>query len=213
MLDYFDSIFCLNLATRPDRWEAFLQEAVKLPGQPEIIRWLGWPADGGYTERSISASNSHFQAIQRAKAAGLKNVLIFEDDVEFHNLEHLPAVIEQLSKTEWDLFYLGANVCNRITPEGEHLGRLSHAQAQHAYAVNWHFYDRVLSLWPRVLAREREMDCLLAYEVVPSCRAYIARPMIATQRAGYSNINQRFENYNDWMFQRYDAALRMGEDT
>jgi hypothetical protein len=204
-LDYFDEICCLELVGRDDRHAETVMEFEKIGKKASWI--INFPARGDYSARETAAALSHLELVEFARDNGYKNLMVVEDDVKFHNLDQFQAVIGELKGIEWDLFYFGANVCNTITQVSPHLGRLSHAQAMHAYAVNGCFFDQFIALKSRVLARERELDCILAYDIVPKVRAYIAIPMLATQRPSFSNINQQFENY-DWMFDRYNQWLR-----
>jgi GR25 family glycosyltransferase involved in LPS biosynthesis len=206
-LDYFDEICCLTLIGRKDRLDAAGKEFKKFNTTTLVSCLNSVPAMGGYAERETAAALSHIEVIEYAQTQGYNNVMVVEDDVQFHNRDQFQAVIDELKTVEWDLFYFGANICNTITQVSPHLGRLSHAQAMHAYAVNACFFDQFIALKSRVLARERELDCILAYDIVPKVRAFIAIPMLATQRPSFSNINQRYENY-DWMFDRYNQWLR-----
>lgn len=131
----FDSIYCLNLDRRPDRWRA---------AQARFSRW-GISAerfsavDGDspivaaeYHERlrdyiprkknsckpSIESAGafgcllSHTSILKRALARGSKRILIFEDDVCFHR--QFMQEFQKVSRlpANWKMLYLGASQHN-----------------------------------------------------------------------------------------------------
>jgi GR25 family glycosyltransferase involved in LPS biosynthesis len=111
--DYFDKIYCINLDSRPDRWEQAKSEFEKVEildrverfsacvGKAEVNGSVGPRArhlgvdDDQIVDGELNRDNrtlwrqldgvtlSMLTCIKNAKDLGCDNVLIFEDDVEF----------------------------------------------------------------------------------------------------------------------------------
>jgi len=91
---------------------------------------------------------SHRAVIAEAKAQGLQNVLVFEDDVRFtaDAIAGLQIAIAELSGRAWKLLYLGACRWDREFPPIDGLQRLAaagpvtctHAVAYHPVGLRRH---------------------------------------------------------------------------
>ena len=86
---YFDRIFCINLDSRPDRWESVSEQFSKHSIDVERISGidgskmnLEFPPE--IKEGAVGCALSQFFAIKYAKQLNLKDFLLLEDDVEFH---------------------------------------------------------------------------------------------------------------------------------
>ena len=85
--DYFDKIYCINLDRRTDRWEKCKIQFDKHGINVERFSAL----DGDKLEYSnkrllpgeIGIIRSNLELVKKAKENNYKNILIFEDDVEF----------------------------------------------------------------------------------------------------------------------------------
>lgn len=109
--EFFDAIFVINLDINIDRWNCFRKEAEKM-GFLHLVERI--PAI--YNEiGSFGCAHSHKKCLEIAKSRGLKNVLIFEDDVKFiYNRDYVWTILNKclldLKEKPWDLFYLGINL-------------------------------------------------------------------------------------------------------
>jgi hypothetical protein len=203
----FEKIFVLSLATRNDRWTVCQKHLLDL-GITTAIRFVEDPIlSTNYIARHRAAALSHLKICEYAKIDRLRNYLVLEDDVLFLLNPNDFKGYEYLATQPWDMFYFGANICNNITRVNDNIGRLSHAQALHAYAVNSNFYDELLKLKPRIQNENTELDVIIANEIVPNNRCFISIPIHAIQRPSYSDIEKRDVNYN-WMIERYNSSLR-----
>jgi GR25 family glycosyltransferase involved in LPS biosynthesis len=204
---YFCKIYVINLDSRPDRMRECQNEFNKLGIETERfpgIVFTGTQDD--YWNRCMGCHLSHLSIIKKAKELNLKNILIFEDDVKFINnpVEILSNALIQLP-CEWDMFYLGGNICRKMTKISENIAKLSHAQSTHAYAINGNFYDIILNKMNEF--NTRHMDVVYADDLVPNFNCYISIPMIAVQKNGYSNIEGKNVNYESWMETRFWKQL------
>jgi len=87
----FDGLFCINLDRRPDRWEEVSREFARVSIQAERFpavdgmtlahsfraRLFGIPPGNLGLTRTVSG------LIRRARAQGMRSILVFEDDVVF----------------------------------------------------------------------------------------------------------------------------------
>lgn len=115
LLDAFQRIYVINLASRTDRrreMEAQFQRiglSLHAPGVElfEAVR----PDDAGEFP-SIGSRGcflSHLGVLKKASASGLQRILIVEDDLNFSDdfLERIGPITKQLQSSDWSIFYGG----------------------------------------------------------------------------------------------------------
>lgn len=227
--DFFDKIYYINMDSRTDRKEKvealFKKYRIKAERFPAITlseeqnRHL---IDDGCTfrgdERPVhalytkSCALSHLSVILRAKLMGYKNVLVFEDDVEFHEdiIQELTLALEDLKKQEaWDMFYIGCNPLSykKLT---DHLAKSISSLAAHAYAVNNHFYDELLNIpFKRVPCIDLNYSTLAADL---SKNIFMALKNLAWQSAGYSTLEETDVDYLPTIQVRYEHNLQADDN-
>ena len=144
MKKYFDKIYCINLDSRPDRWQESLIEFEKLG--LDVERVAGYQMSPGIA----GCSKSHLECIKLAKINGYKNVLVLEDDITFHSdifEQTLTFAMEQLEKNklEYDMLYFSANLYGTgNTLIDDNLAKIKSAKAGHAYVVSKNVYDTII---------------------------------------------------------------------
>jgi hypothetical protein len=138
--------------------------------------------------------------LELAARDGLRNVLVFEDDVSFRkvdpNIEQ--AIVSQLSRENWDVVYFGY-----ITPDDESLnGPLAtwskDVIGAHFYAVNGEFIRPMLQYMNECEQRPRDhpeggpMTADGAYNHIrylkPNVRVLLAAPSLALQRSSRTDV-------------------------
>ena len=194
--EMFELSFCINLDERTDRWEESKKEFEKINHLPERFSAIK------HDNPSFGCFYSHLVILNRAVSEN-KNVLIFEDDVEFiqdDTLSIIESALEELSNMEWDMLYLGGNILKPFYQVTDHLARLSHCQSTHAYAVNKNFLP---TLEEYLRKNVYIIDVMYAEGVIPYTNSYIVYPMIAIQRSSYSDIEKREMTY-DIPLERYN---------
>ena len=199
--EMFDLSYCINLDKREDRWKVCKKEFRKIDFYPERfsaieshIPWLG-------------CYKSHLAILKKAYGEN-KNVLIFEDDVEFiQDKNIIENALNDLSDLPWHMFYLGGNILKPFYQKSKYLARLTHCQSTHAYGVNKLFLKPLIDFLER---QEFIIDVLYAESVIPQSNSFITVPMVAIQRADYSNIEKTIMDYSIPM-KRYNNFLIKGE--
>lgn len=217
MWELFDGIYCINLPTRPEKWTAAqLQfEKVGLAGQVRRV-------DGVINESDTVAAckQAHLNVIKLARDNGLRNVLIFEDDVEFVHHDHglIQDTLAQLRNIDdWGMFYLGsipgmwkgqeifgevkAIVSSNILEVGGFYGA-------HAYALNRFVFDDVLAH----ADAQKEIDKLYVKYVAKNYRTLHVYPLLCKQAPGFSDIKKvKVRRHDSSEHLREGVARLLGE--
>jgi glycosyl transferase family 25 len=217
MLNFFSSVYIINLPSRTDRRMEMEQEFLKigLPIDGEKIRFF--PAirpDGAAGFTSLGARGcflSHLAALTQARDSGKGNVLILEDDCNFVGdfCNGLKSLMDSRSRTDWSFVYGGT--LNAIAPDKLKFGRLDATQSvlgAHFLGVNGTVLSELVSYLEAMLTRQRgdalggPMHVDGAYSwfrnAHPHYATFVAVPEIAYQRSSATDIHQRkwFEAFN-----------------
>jgi len=180
--DIFKKAYCVNLDSRPDRWDNVSKEFLKTEINPirfSAVENKENPAEG--------CKQSHLNIIKEAYNKK-ENVLIFEDDVEFIDeaLPYIKKVFDEINKVPWDMLFLGGNLLRPAFQMSEHLARLSHCYSTHAYGINKNLLEKII---PFLEANKNyPIDVLYGDYIIPVSECYISIPMIAIQADNYSDI-------------------------
>jgi GR25 family glycosyltransferase involved in LPS biosynthesis len=118
--ELFDGVYCLNLASRADRWDSMsrkfkffdlnVQRAEALPGKIVSGYWemLSKQHDYHTNQNNLACAISHVSIWNSAIASGKKKILVLEDDVRIHrNSEQMTKNFMSLVPDDWDLLYFG----------------------------------------------------------------------------------------------------------
>lgn len=204
--DYFDKIYYINLDRRVDRRQQVENELAKLNIQADRI-------SGVVHEKPATGCHlSHAKIFDDALQSGYDRILIFEDDVEFfpNALENFTASLQDLP-TEWDMFYLGANLdAYRAYQVKEHIARLEGAYATHAYAVRRTLFRALFEI--NADTEVVHNDVTYTQQIHPNYACYLALPLVAGQRDSFSDIQRTMMSSNNVFLTRLETNLvRMNE--
>lgn len=198
MNNYFDHIFCINLARRQDRKTQAIAEFAK----HNIIVEFVDAVDGKELQvddmlsidgTKVSAGDigcvlSHLKLAQLAQTRGYKNYFVFEDDAELDELFYLKLQTFMLQLPQnWDLFYLGGQDKPEyadITPIDTHIVRTGCTFCTHAFAVKHTMYDALIKQWSK---KNEKVDIALSL-LLPRFFCYSAVPKMVYQRQSFSDI-------------------------
>jgi GR25 family glycosyltransferase involved in LPS biosynthesis len=206
--DFFPFSYCTNMDYRPDRWIQAQEEIAKIDMHPQRISGVVFNSETNNKIRNgyIGCGLAHLNGLKLAREQD-QNVFAFEDDILFiHDyINIINKALEELPEN-WDMFYLGGNICAPVTQVSDHLGRLSHAQATHAYGINKNFLNYLIDyLEPNKFTKV--IDGVYANEIIPNHNCFITIPMVAIQRSDYSDIEGTNREFT-WMEERYNSQLR-----
>ena len=210
---HFDKIWCINLDSRPDRWRYMQNHFARFGLGDKVERFsaVDVRSDPGLQRHQKLLKNnfsllamcgcmlSHRQIVESARAAGLRNVLVFEDDIKIlsDNIASIGESLDELSAWEWDVFYLGATYHWGLEAVSKNLVRVSHgALATHAIAYNAKVFDKVLELLPassdEFLNSQQfsvnALDMWLQSDLFDHSRFYASNPIMVVQTLQESDI-------------------------
>lgn len=209
--EYFDKVFLINLDKRTDRlsrcMDLFTSNGVsdlveRFPGiVPDPSDDIPYTPDTEKIKVPLyGCLLSHVNIIRKAKENGWKSVLVFEDDVEFLNTEIIDQSVDQLSKRDWSLFYLGSNTHTPLEKVDTNLLRLKFGYATHAVAYHESFYDSFLDQFNKKMIGI--IDVWLADFGQENFPSFCTYPITAVQISNYSDIHNAFADYS-WMENKF----------
>jgi Glycosyl transferase family 2/Glycosyltransferase family 25 (LPS biosynthesis protein) len=185
---FFDAIYCINLAEETGRWRDVSARFARLGIASRVRRFEGIRTQPNH---HVGCGLSHRAVVAEARAQGLENVLVFEDDVLFtaDAIEGLRIGLEELRGRDWSLFYPGACRWRQDFPPLPGCRRLARTGAVtclHAVAYHRSVYDRVLGEVPGDIAgmeawlrTHHGIDQYYAFNLTDD--KYLLTPVIASQ--------------------------------
>lgn len=196
--NFFDKTYCLNQASRPERWQQAEQEFKKVGVNAE--RFLSLDDENN----CVSFCNSMLSMFKDAHRLNVESILIFEDDVIFKDTAHLGLALMELPEN-WDVLYLGANIIeNRPRRFNTHLWKLEDAWTTHAIAYRKPFIKYVAENY---VGYDMGMFDVWLSAQNKTHNSFIVGPMICYQRPGKSGIWNTITDYTQ-TFVNSDHKLR-----
>jgi hypothetical protein len=122
-------------------------------------------------------------------------LLFLEDDAVISDFDRFAEAREALP-SDWGMLYLGANVReNGSSPYLKNLVRLHKAWTTHAVLINRPVAEFILKNYNDFSGTM--VDAWIADNVMPRFKCFMVSPIIATQRAGFSDIWGHEVDYSD----------------
>lgn len=190
--------FYINLDSRTDRREQFERECVKMGIQverfPAIVRTPG----------ALGCAHSHRAVLQLARSRGYPSVIIFEDDFEcLVSRDEFDDILASLPE-DYDVVMLSYQL-ERHEPYNAKFGRVLEATMGSGYIVSSRIYDRLLETWDSSIELyEQDPHCHWLYindqswkPLQPVSRWYYSVVRVGKQRAGWSDLRERFIDYDN----------------
>ena len=138
--DYFDKIFCISLAERPDRLEQAKTQFSKV-GLADKVEFL---IVNRHRNCEQGIYESHLICIQQGIQAGAGHIVIFEDDILFDRFSpvRLKQCIDFLSlHSDWNALFFGCLVSNSKRTWNQHILKVKYRSLSHAYVLNRRFAE------------------------------------------------------------------------
>lgn len=134
--DFFDRLYCISLREREDRRRSALREfsRVGLADRVEFVLGERHPSN---MEQGVY--ESHMTSLRKGLEAGARNIVVFEDDVEFDRFdpERLRRCTEFLGgRPEWKVLLLGGLVRSSRRTTDPCVQKVRYRSLTHAYALN-----------------------------------------------------------------------------
>jgi glycosyl transferase family 25 len=199
-MEYIDKVIYINLDHRTDRRSEFEAECkrVGIPNE-KIVRFPAIKTDPSIA--GVGCSRSHAAALQLAHEQGLKNVLICEDDCNFHVD---PAIFhERLAYffqkgVSWDVVQLAH--CAHSSSVYDNVLSIAHSSGNAAcYLVNAHMLEPLSkTIADAAEPLERTGQHWIYQNDVAWCKYmpagcwYLFTEKLAYQRPSYSDLSQTY---------------------
>ena len=216
--EYFSKIYCINLDSRPDRYNECLREFKKLNIDVQRVSGINGKL---YFRPGLNLSAgayglllTNIRIIEDAIMNEHKNILVLEDDVKFIDIFY--KIFNEkitLLPNDWDLLYLGGNNVfhqgkfNLITGDKnfkvtkENYKTLNHelckttwTQTTHAVAINSKFYDILMDSIRKNMTQPIDLQYCILQQA--GYNAYTFLPSLALQRPSFSDIENVYVDYN-----------------
>jgi glycosyl transferase, family 25 len=148
----FPQKFCINLQRRPDRWEN-MNRQFRAHDIHNVVRYdavdgrsLIPHAEWKHGAGAYGCLLSHLEIVRKARDSDLPAVMIFEDDVIFH--DDFGKLFEEYSAQvpgDWEAIVLGGIHMNDPVPVAPGVSRMTDAFSTYAYGLRKSAYETFLS--------------------------------------------------------------------
>ena len=198
-MEHIKHAIYINLDRRTDRRADFTAECERIGLRVE--RFPAIESQPGF----VGCHKSHIAVLKMAKANNWEHVLIFEDDFQFLvDAVTFQANLEQFfaSNTPYDVLMLSYNI-QRSEPVNELISKVYEAQTASGYLVHSRFYDTLIQNLEDNLAPLEHTGAHWLHlndqcwkSVQPAAAWYYFNTRIGKQRPSYSDLANRFMDYN-----------------
>lgn len=174
--------YCINLKTRKDK-KAFMKKQAKknmLDITFHTVKKHSNPVRG--------CLESHLSLIKQAKQNNLPYIAILEDDAKFLRKPNIT-----LPET-FAIFYLGGSI-KQVEHVHNDYNRAKEIWSTHAYIIHSSIYDKVINDLEHY---RQEIDRYYVEEIQQNYDCYVAKPLVTSQKNGYSDIEEEYVNYDDY---------------
>lgn len=188
--NFVDKIFCINLKCRKNKKNFIKKQAKKYNLDITFfnaIQNIQNPANG--------CLQSHLQIIKLAKLRKYKKILIIEDDCQF--LQEPTIDIKKLPK-KWKQIYLGCNLQELLETESnieklkqKHFIKMK-CLTTHSYILHNSAYNEIIN---NLTKCKNPIDVYYKNNFHNNGTSYVINPQIATQKEGFSDIEQKYLKY------------------
>jgi glycosyl transferase, family 25 len=207
IVEHFDRSYIINLADRTDRRRQaereFHNSGISAPSKKVQFYTATRPVDrGGFSDVGTRGNfESHRRVLELAKQDGLRNVLVFEDDVCFRDVgdSFKHKLMAQLSREEWDVVCFGYFLPNDDGLTGPLLRWPGDFLGAQVYAVNGRFIPRIIDYMNECEFRQHgdPFGCPMGADgiynqvrrVFPETALFLSVPNLAHQRASRTDIS------------------------
>jgi hypothetical protein len=196
---FFDAIYCINVDSQNERWDAMQERFDKLGITDRVKRFSAVVTPESH---HVGCALSHRKIVEIARKMGYRNVLVLEDDAMFHedSKQYLENALEELEKVDWNVFYLGGMKWGEKW--GNRHEKLAGCQylekpvlmtCTHAVAYSNMFFDTLLDELPE---NEQEMKewvgCHRAIDqyLLTQEGLVVISPVIATQQSIFGSEDE-----------------------
>lgn len=203
--NYFEKIYCINLAHRQDRWQHAISEFNKIGCTVERFnaidgRNIYQPQNTKINPGEMGCYLSHLSILKNIIDNNIKTALIFEDDVVFcDNFNEKFKIFYKQLPDDKTLVYVSGNysTCNQnvmIESITENVYRTVGTLALHAYFLDLETAKKIYDILIKNYPFEPVDDAFIKYHKITT--TYVFKPNLVYQKPDYSNTRFGFRDYN-----------------
>lgn len=174
--------YCINLKSRKDK-KTFMKKQAKKHNLNIIFHTVK-----KHTNPVRGCLESHLQLIKKAKQNNFPYIAILEDDAKF--LRKPTFTLPE----NFALFYFGGSI-KQVESESDHYNRAKEVWSTHAYIIHSSIYDKVIK---DLEEYSQEIDRYYVEDIQQNYNCYVVKPLITTQKSGYSDIEEKHVDYDDY---------------
>jgi hypothetical protein len=207
LTDLFALTRVVNLPSRTDRYREISAQlaALGMPfaaGEVELFPAICPEEAAGFTKPAVRGCFlSHLEILRDARARGVANVLILEDDLQVQpqDTDTLSQMAEELMQRPWGIAYFGHFLAATPSQSPVWVSLQGELRTSHFYAVNSSVFNRLIGYLEDCLKRPpghpvggpMEYDGALNMFRLwhPDTITLIAQPSLGNQRSSQSDIH------------------------
>jgi GR25 family glycosyltransferase involved in LPS biosynthesis len=199
-MEHIAGAFYINLDRREDRRAEFEEECKKMSINVERFSAIAEP----WPFHDVGCHKSHLEVLKKARALGLSNVLIFEDDFTFIiSKEEFESNLRNFfdSNIPYDVVML-SYLLNAGESMNETVGRVKEAQTASGYIVHSRFFDRLIDNLETNLTKLIEtrrhwlhLNDQCWKQLQPGSEWFYFKTRIGVQRPSMSDLTRKFADY------------------
>jgi GR25 family glycosyltransferase involved in LPS biosynthesis len=201
VLDFFDEIVVISLEDRVDR-RMFMQQQMEKYGLPyRIFNAIRHPLGVNGLVESMKA------VFKECVGKRNLNTLILEDDATFvvDPVAFLKEAIPQLPKP-YDLFFLGLNLLTRPRRISANILKVEDSYSTHAICYSYEGMKFMMERLDEVAVAP--YDQIVRTQILCRGRSFCTYPLLATQRPGYSDIENKEIDWGKLMSMTYNIHTK-----
>ena len=194
---FFPHQVCINLDTRPDRWERINARFAE-HGLSNVVRFPAVdgnevPPSWKHSPGAYGCLRSHLAVVEQARDQSRDSVLIFEDDAVFDpQLNTRFAAFAKQLPGDWDMVLFGGLHGKPPQQVSANVVRITYTLSTYAYAMRHTIYDAFIDLNRRAATVLDENTRSLQDQF----NCYCFMPHLAWVEDDYSDV--RHEKVNLW---------------
>lgn len=151
--EFFPHQVCINLDTRPDRWQRMtarfaeheLRNVIRFPAVDGNA--LEIPSTWKHSPGAYGCLRSHLAVVEQARDHSKHSVLIFEDDAVFDpQLNTKFSVFAKQLPDDWDMLYFGGLHGKPPSEVSTNVVRVTYTLSTYTYALKHTIYDAFIDL-------------------------------------------------------------------
>ena len=201
--------FCINLASRPDRWDQFQKDHAGIFDKPieraEAVNGNACPPPSWWKQGggAWGCYRSHLAVIESALNRGLNSIIVLEDDaVPVQNCRQRFAEFIAALPDDWHMAYLGGQLIGKAAvPVNDLVCRAESINRTHAYMVRQPMLGMLYKhlCTTKNWGEHHHVDHHMA-RLHADANVYIPWTWLWGQGAGHSDITGRDEQRRLWDF-------------